>query len=92
MVTHDPYTRPPPSAYTITLLGGSGFVGRHLVYRLANEGHRLNVLTRHREAHRELLVHPSVEVFTVDPYQPEKLAPHFDRSEAVINLVGFLHE
>lgn len=92
MVTHDPYTRPPQSAYTISILGGTGFVGQHLVHRLSNDGHRLNVLTRNREAHRELLVHPSVEMFTVDPYDTETLSRFFDRSEVVINLVGILNE
>lgn len=92
MVTHDPYTRPPQSAFTITVLGGTGFLGRHLVHRLTAHGHRVNVLTRNREAHREMLVDPSVEVFTADPYDPETLARFLDRSEVAINLVGILNE
>lgn len=92
MTTHDPYTRPPQSAHTITILGGTGFVGHHLIHRLSDDGHRINVLSRNREAHRELLVHPSVEVFTADVYDAEALAPYFEESEVVINLVGILNE
>lgn len=92
MIDHDPYTRPPRSAHTITILGGTGFVGSHLVHRLSDDGHRINVLSRNREAHRELLVHPSVEVYTTDVHDAESLARHFEQSEVVINLVGILNE
>lgn len=48
--------------YKICVLGGTGFVGKHLVSRLAGEGHQIRVLTRHRERHRDLLVLPTVEL------------------------------
>ena len=35
----------------ICILGGTGFVGRHLITRLAGEGHYVKVLTRRRERH-----------------------------------------
>lgn len=91
MVMHDPYTRPPRSARTITVLGGTGFVGHALVHRLTEDGHRLKVLSRNREAHRDLLVHPSVEVFTANVFDPETLHRHLDGADVAINLVGTMH-
>ena len=41
---------------TICVLGGTGFVGRHLVARLANRGYEVKVLTRYPHRHRELEV------------------------------------
>lgn len=91
MVMHDPYTRPPRSARTITVLGGTGFVGHALVHRLTDDGHRLKILSRNREAHRDLLVHPSVEVFTANVFDPETLARHLDGADVAINLVGVMN-
>lgn len=91
MVMHDPYTRPPRSARTITVLGGTGFVGHALVNRLTEDGHRLKVLTRNREAHRDMLVHPSVEVFTANVFDSTTLERHLDGADVAINLVGALH-
>lgn len=76
----------------IAILGGTGFVGQHLVARLSREGHRIKVLTRRREDHRELLVHPTVEVQSVDVSHSETLVRVFERMDVVINLVGILNE
>ena len=54
--------------HTLCVLGGTGFVGRHLVRRLHDEGHTVRVLTRRRERHRELLVLPRVTVDEVDTF------------------------
>lgn len=91
MVMFDPYTRPPPSAHRIAMLGGTGFVGHQLVNRLSEDGHRLKILSRNREAHRDLLVHPSVEVITANVHDRQTLERHFDDVDAVINLVGVLN-
>lgn len=76
---------------TICVLGGTGFVGGHLVAHLANGGYRVRVLTRHRERHRELLVMPRVELIEADIFDPAVLQRHFTACEAVINLVGILN-
>ncbi len=76
----------------IVVLGGTGFVGSHLIPRLAAQGLHVTVLSRNRERHRELAVLPTVRVVSADVYDPKVLATHFAGADAVINLVGILNE
>jgi NADH dehydrogenase len=76
----------------ICVLGGTGFVGRHLATRLANQGYLLKVLTRHPQRHREIEVLPGAELVGADIHDPRILAEQFAGCDAVINLVGVLHE
>lgn len=75
----------------ILLIGGSGFVGGHVAQRLAAQGHRLTVPTRHRERARHLLVLPTAEVVETDVHDEARLAELAAGRDAVINLVGILH-
>ena len=78
---------------TVVILGGTGFVGGHLVNRLVRDGYQLRVLTRHRERHREFLVLvPRVELTEANVHDPEVLKRHLAGADAVINLVGILNE
>jgi NADH dehydrogenase len=76
----------------ICVLGGTGFVGRHLATRLANQGYLLKVLTRHPQRHREIEVLPGAELVGADIHDPRILAEQFAGCDAAINLVGVLHE
>ncbi len=76
---------------TICVLGGTGFVGGHLVRRLFNSGRKVKVLTRHRERHRELLVMPTVELVEADVRDAAVLEREFAGMDAVINLIGILN-
>jgi nucleoside-diphosphate-sugar epimerase len=78
--------------YKICLLGGTGFVGFHLIHYLAEAGHAVKVLARHRERHRNILVLPRVEVIEADVHAPGVLDEHFTGCDAVINLVGILNQ
>ena len=78
---------------TIGILGGTGFVGRTLANRLIQDGYRLRVLTRNREAHREnLILLPGLDLVQTNIHNPELLAHHLSGCDAVINLVGILNE
>ncbi len=77
---------------TICVLGGTGFVGRHLCARLARDGHNLKVLTRYREQHRHLLVLPTVSVVQGNVHNEAFLERALEGCDAVINLVGILNE
>lgn len=78
--------------HTICVLGGTGFVGRHLVTQLAAEGHRVLVPSRHPERHRALLVLPTVELLHANIHDQVALADLFQRCDTVINLVAVLNE
>jgi uncharacterized protein YbjT (DUF2867 family) len=79
------------AAQHLVILGGTGFVGSHLVPRLAADGHRIVLLSRNREQHRELGVLPKVTVRSADVYNDDVLRREFDGADAVINLIGILN-
>lgn len=76
----------------IVVLGGTGFVGSLMVPRLHADGHRITVLSRNRELHRDLGVLPRVSVENADVYDLQALTRKFAGADAVINLVGILNE
>lgn len=76
----------------IVVLGGTGFVGRHLVSRLVARGWQVRVPSRNRASQRELLVLPQANVQTCDVYNRDALAAQLRGADAVINLVGILNE
>lgn len=76
----------------IAILGGTGFVGRALLARLAAEGHALTVLSRNPHAHLDRLLPPGTRVVCGDVYDPEFLKARFRGQDAVVNLVGILNE
>lgn len=75
----------------IIVLGGSGFVGRHIVHRLAAEGRRVIVPARRRQRARELILLPTVEVVDADIHDDATLSRLLAGPDAVVNLVGILH-
>ncbi len=76
----------------ICVLGGTGFVGRHLVNRLAQDGYAIRVLTRHPHRHRGLLVLPDCELAECDVFDPGSLGAQLADCDAVVNLIGILNE
>jgi uncharacterized protein YbjT (DUF2867 family) len=77
---------------SVCILGGTGFVGRHIVARLAEREMSVRILTRHPERHRDLKILPQVELVTGDAHDPEQLNRFFAGVDAVMNLVGILNE
>ncbi|MCX7628366.1 MAG: complex I NDUFA9 subunit family protein [Methylophilaceae bacterium] len=77
---------------TVTLLGGSGFVGSHLAHQLDAAGYRVRVLTRRRESAKHLILLPHVEVVECDIGDDDQLRTGVAGADAVVNLVGILHE
>ena len=76
----------------IAVLGGSGFVGRHLVAALTRAGHRTRVLTRRRSRSRHLLVMPTCEIVETDVHRVSNLSLHLAGCDAAVNLAGILNE
>ena len=76
----------------ILLLGGSGFIGTHLAFALANHGWHVTVPSRRPHRNRALLVHPRIKLLGADIIDPASLQQLCQGQQAVINLVGILHE
>lgn len=76
---------------TVCILGGSGFVGRHMCHLLAAQGYRLRVPTRSQARARDLQLLPTVDVVEADIHDRGTLARLMHDAQAVINLVGVLH-
>jgi uncharacterized protein YbjT (DUF2867 family) len=74
------------------VLGGTGFVGGWVTNALVRRGYRVRIPTRNRERHRNLLVLPGVELVNADVHDPATLRHLLEDADAVINLVGILHE
>jgi len=58
---------------SIVVLGGGGFVGRHIVSKLVSDVYRVIVPTRRREAVKHLIVLPTVDVVEEDIHDPKVL-------------------
>lgn len=76
----------------VGVLGGAGFVGCHVVQRLLKAGFQVRVLTRKREHAEQLTLLPGVEVVECDVHDYASLQQALRGCNAVINLVGILHE
>ncbi len=76
----------------VCVLGGTGFVGHHLVNHLVENGYRVRVASRRPMRHRDLSVLPQVELLEADVHNPLHLARLVAGCDAVVNLVGILNE
>ena len=76
----------------ICVMGGGGFVGRHIVRALAARGLRVKVPARDRERVKDLILLPTVDVVYADVHDPATLDDLVRGAGAVINLVGVLHD
>ena len=76
----------------LLILGGSGFIGSQLAFAFANRGWRVTVPCRRPHRHRNLLVHPGIRLVQANILDPKELRQLCQGQDAVINLVGILHE
>lgn len=78
-----------------TVFGGSGFLGRHLIHRLAKTGAVIRVATRHPDACGFLKTAGAVGQIVplpVDIRDPRAVAAAVQDADTVVNLVGVLYE
>lgn len=75
---------------SVLVLGGSGFVGRHVCEALNRAGVNVTVPTRRLPA-RSVQMLPFVTVVQADVHDPEQLAALVRGHDAVVNLVAILH-
>ncbi|MBE7243671.1 MAG: complex I NDUFA9 subunit family protein [Actinomycetospora chiangmaiensis] len=84
-----------PASQLVTIFGGSGFVGRHVVRALAKRGYRIRVAVRRPDL--ALFLQPLGKVGQIVAVQanlryPDSVARAVAGSDVVINLVGILQE
>lgn len=75
----------------ILVIGGTGFIGRHLIARLAGGQHQILVPTRRYGQGRELQLLPTVTLLASDVHDDDALDHLVRGCDAVVNLVGILH-
>jgi len=76
----------------VLLIGGSGFVGGWIANRLSERGIRVTIPTRHRDNTKQLIMLPTVDMVEANVNDPVQLAALMQDQDAVINLVGILHD
>lgn len=79
----------------ITVFGGSGFVGRHVVRALVKKGYRVRVATRRPHLALDMKVTGvvgQVELMQANVRNPASVARAVDGAHGVVNLVGILAE
>lgn len=89
---HEPGKR---SEQLVTVFGGSGFVGRHLVRALAKRGYRVRAAVRRPDlaGHLQPLgVVGQINAVQANLRYRESVARAVAGAHAVVNLVGILHE
>jgi len=76
----------------VMLLGGSGFIGRQLAFTLANRGCTVTIPCRRPHRNKSLLVHPNIRVIEADVFDSARLDSLCEGQQAMINLIGILHQ
>lgn len=80
---------------TATVFGGGGFIGRHLVRRLARGGTVIRVPTRHAARVKVLRTAGVVGQIVpemIDVFDDAELAAAIQGADMVVNLIGILHQ
>jgi uncharacterized protein YbjT (DUF2867 family) len=77
---------------SVCIIGGTGFLGGHVVHQLAARGIRVLVPARRRERAKGLIVLPTVEVINADVHDQQTLERMVAGTDAVISLAGILRQ
>lgn len=75
----------------IFVMGGTGFVGRHVCEKLVRQGWHITVPTRRLNNAKAVQHLPGLTVQELDVHQPLALAQAIAGHDAVVNLVAILH-
>ena len=75
----------------VLVLGGTGFVGRHVCEHLARLGCRITVPTRRADRAAPVQHLPGLRVAVADVHDPASLATLMQGQAVVVNLIAILH-
>ena len=79
------------SSKRVLILGGTGFVGRHVCEKLTRMGCSMTVITRRASQAAAIQNLPRVRVLEGDVYNSAFLAQCMAQHDVVINLIAILH-
>ena len=84
-----------PSTKLVTLFGGSGFLGRHMVRALANDGWRIRVAVR--KPNNALYLKPmgrvgQIQIVKANVHDEDAVGTALKGADAAINLVAVLYQ
>lgn len=85
----------PPASQLVTVFGGSGFLGRHVVRALARRGYRVRAAVRRPDLAgflQPLGIVGQVTAVQANLRYPDSVAAAVNGADAVINLVGIMQE
>ena len=74
----------------VLVMGGTGFIGRELVAKLASAGCQVTVPSRAPQSSRNLLVLPGIRLVQASVHDDSELAALLQGQDAVVNLVATL--
>ncbi len=75
----------------IIVLGGSGFIGRHVCEKLIAAGHSVTVPTRNAGQCKHLQLLPGLDLLPCDVHDAAQLTAAVAGQEVLVNLVAVLH-
>jgi uncharacterized protein YbjT (DUF2867 family) len=75
----------------IIVLGGSGFIGRHVCEKLAAAGHSITVPTRRLSSAKHLLPLPRLQLLQCDAHDSAQLTRAVVGHDVLVNLIAVLH-
>jgi len=76
---------------SVLVMGGTGFVGRHVCEKLCRSGWHVTVPTRRAHTARHIQHLPGLSVVEADVHNPVALARLLAGHQAVVQLVAILH-
>ena len=76
----------------VTVLGGTGFLGRHIVRCARNAGYKVRIAARHPGPQRSASKNPGIEQIVTDVRDPEAVAGAVRGADGVVNVVGLYVE
>ena len=75
----------------VIVLGGTGFIGRHVCEKLAAAGHFITVPTRRLSAAKHIQMLPRLDLLECDVHDATQLAAAIKGHDVAVNLIAVLH-
>ncbi|MBS83405.1 MAG: epimerase [Gammaproteobacteria bacterium] len=76
----------------IAIIGGTGFIGSKLAFKLSKDTNKLVIFTRNKEKNKNLHILPNAEIIEIDINDEVSLKQNLENIDVLINCVGVLNE